>query len=58
MPESDLFSMLSVYSDEAIIRVSDDGNTTNYPVKDVWTGESNANFFRCFPNCCAVTAAL
>ena len=26
--------------------------------KDVWTEESSANFFRCFPSCCAVTAVL
>ncbi|KAF5412053.1 MAG: hypothetical protein C5S38_08775 [Candidatus Methanophagaceae archaeon] len=56
--ESDLFSMLSVYSDEATIQVPKDGNTTYYPVNDVWTEESAANFFRCFLSCCAATAAL
>lgn len=57
MSESTLFSMRSMYSDEAIIPVSEEGNSC-YSVKDAWTEESNANFFRCFPNCSALTAAL
>ena len=56
--ESDLFSMLSVYSDEATKQVPKDGNTTYYPVNDVLTEESGANFFRCFLSCCAAMAAL
>nr|QNO48444.1 hypothetical protein BMBEPEAL_00008 [Methanosarcinales archaeon ANME-2c ERB4] len=46
--ESDLFSTLPLYSDEAIIQVSEDGNTY-YSVKDVWTEESTANFFDAYP---------
>lgn len=56
--ESDLFAILSnvLYSDEEIIKVSQTGNA-DYQLRDVWAEESNANFFRCFPNCCAVMAA-
>ncbi|MBE0517399.1 MAG: hypothetical protein IBX41_08460, partial [Methanophagales archaeon] len=72
--ESNLFMTLSnVFSDEQIIKLSHKplqgfrGQRGGAPLvedyrwnqwKDVWSGESNANFFRCFPNCCAVTGVL
>ena len=56
--ESDLFAILSnvLYSNEEIIKVSQTGNA-DYQLRDVWAEESNAIFFRCFPNCCAVMVA-
>lgn len=56
--ESDLFAILSkvLYRDEEIIKVSEEEDA-DYQWKDVCARESNANFFRCFPNCCAVMTA-
>ena len=57
--ESNLFTTLSnVFSDEQIIKLSQVEDYQGNQWKDVWTEESSANFFRCFPNCCAVTAVL
>ncbi|MDI6885421.1 MAG: hypothetical protein QMD22_03565 [archaeon] len=57
--ESNLFMTLSnVFSDEQIIKLSQVEDYRWNQWKDVWSGESNANFFRCFPNCCAITAVL
>jgi len=57
--ESDLFEILSnVFSDEQIIKLSQIEDYQWNQWKDVWTEESAANFFRCFPNCCAVTVVL
>ncbi len=57
--ESNLFMTLSnVFSDEQIIKLSQVEDYQGNQWKDVWTEESNANFFRCLPNCCAVTAVL
>ena len=57
--ESNLFMTLSnVFSDEQIIKQSQVEDYRWNQWKDVWSWESNANFFRCFPNCCAVTGVL
>jgi hypothetical protein len=48
------FGMLSnlLYSDAELIKVSEHGGGS----EEGRTGEPN--FFRCFPNCCALEAAL
>jgi len=48
----------NVFSDEQTIKLSQVEGYQGNQWKDVWTEESTANFFRCFPNCCAVTAVL
>ncbi len=57
--ESDLFTMPSnEFSDEQRTKIWQAEDYQWNQWKDVWTEESNANFFRCFLSCCAVTAAL
>jgi hypothetical protein len=59
--ESDLFEIPSevLYRGKEIIKLSEDGYV-EYKLKDIWgwVTESEANFFRCFSNCCAVMAVL
>ncbi|MCK4735266.1 MAG: hypothetical protein KAT65_22625 [Methanophagales archaeon] len=53
------FTTLSnVFSDEQTIKLSQVEDYQGNQWKDGWTEESTANFFRCLPNCCAVTAVL
>nr|QNO52924.1 hypothetical protein PANBHIFL_00039 [Methanosarcinales archaeon ANME-1 ERB6] len=57
--ESDLFTMPSnVFSDKQRTKLLQVEDYQWNQWKDVWTEESSANFFRCFPSCCAVTAVL
>jgi hypothetical protein len=56
--ENNLFTTLSnVFSDEQIVQLSQVEDYQGNQWKDVWTEKSTANFFRCFPNCCAVMVA-